>query len=83
MASTFLIFQIILCSLTNVNSLNLSYRAVFNFGDSNSDTGGLVAGMAFPVGPPNGQTFFQKPSGRFSNGRLITDFLSKLIVNML
>ncbi|CAK7348189.1 unnamed protein product [Dovyalis caffra] len=51
------------------------YPAVFNFGDSNSDTGGLVAGVAFPVGPPNGQTYFQKPSGRFCDGRLIIDFL--------
>ncbi|KAF5744189.1 GDSL esterase/lipase [Tripterygium wilfordii] len=52
-----------------------SYKAVFNFGDSNSDTGGLVAGVAFPVGPPNGQTFFLKSSGRFCDGRLIIDFL--------
>ncbi|CAN1132149.1 GDSL esterase/lipase At1g54790, partial [Linum perenne] len=51
------------------------YPAVFNFGDSNSDTGGLVAGVAFPVGPPNGETYFHKPSGRFSDGRLIIDFL--------
>ncbi|CAI0395361.1 unnamed protein product [Linum tenue] len=53
------------------------YPAVFNFGDSNSDTGGLVAGVAFPVGPPNGETYFHEPSGRFSDGRLIVDFLSK------
>ncbi|CAL1392952.1 unnamed protein product [Linum trigynum] len=51
------------------------YPAVFNFGDSNSDTGGLVAGVAFPVGPPNGETYFHEPSGRFSDGRLIVDFL--------
>lgn len=55
---------------------NFSYPAVFNFGDSNSDTGGLVAGIAFPVGPPNGQTYFLKPSGRFCDGRLIIDFFS-------
>ncbi|KAG5525499.1 hypothetical protein RHGRI_031971 [Rhododendron griersonianum] len=28
---------------------------IFNFGDSNSDTGGLVAGLGFPVNPPNGR----------------------------
>ncbi|KAH7837870.1 hypothetical protein Vadar_019150 [Vaccinium darrowii] len=54
---------------------NFSYPAIFNFGDSNSDTGGLVAGIAFPLGPPNGQTFFLKPSGRFCDGRLTIDFL--------
>ncbi|KAM7508435.1 hypothetical protein LguiA_018888 [Lonicera macranthoides] len=48
---------------------------VFNFGDSNSDTGGLVAGVAEPLEPPNGQTYFRRPSGRFSDGRLIVDFL--------
>ncbi|XP_057487320.1 GDSL esterase/lipase At1g54790-like [Actinidia eriantha] len=54
---------------------NFSYPAVFNFGDSNSDTGGLVAGVAFPLGAPNGQTFFLKPSGRFCDGRLVIDFM--------
>ncbi|KAK4841414.1 hypothetical protein QYF36_003996 [Acer negundo] len=51
------------------------YSAVFNFGDSNSDTGGLVAGVAFPLGPPTGQTYFHEPTGRFCDGRLIIDFL--------
>lgn len=54
---------------------NFKFPAVFNFGDSNSDTGGLAAGVAFPVRPPNGQTYFLEPSGRFCDGRLIVDFL--------
>ncbi|WCJ21487.1 GDSL-like Lipase/Acylhydrolase superfamily protein [Euphorbia peplus] len=58
------------------SSNDFSYPAVFNFGDSNSDTGGLVAGVAFPVGPPNGLTFFKEPSGRFCDGRLVIDFLT-------
>lgn len=61
-----------------VSPANFSFPAVFNFGDSNSDTGGLAAGVAFPVGPPNGQTYFLMPSGRFCDGRLIIDFLSNL-----
>lgn len=56
---------------------DFNYPAVFNFGDSNSDTGGLAAGMAFPVGAPYGQTYFLKPAGRFCDGRLIIDFLSE------
>ncbi|CAK9151027.1 unnamed protein product [Ilex paraguariensis] len=64
--------------LRGVTPFNFSYPAVFNFGDSNSDTGGLAAGIAFPVGPPNGQTYFLKPSGRFCDGRLIIDFLSNV-----
>ncbi|KAJ0054034.1 hypothetical protein Pint_01131 [Pistacia integerrima] len=61
--------------LVFVSSLNFSYPAVFNFGDSNSDTGGLVAGIAFPLGLPMGQTYFHESSGRFCDGRLIIDFL--------
>lgn len=55
------------------------YPAVFNFGDSNSDTGELAAGLGFQLPPPYGQTYFKTPSGRFSDGRLMTDFLSKLL----
>lgn len=51
-----------------------SFPAIFNFGDSNSDTGGLSA--AFGQAPyPNGETFFRTPSGRYSDGRLIIDFI--------
>ncbi|KAF9606559.1 hypothetical protein IFM89_026619 [Coptis chinensis] len=56
-------------------TVEFNYPAVFNFGDSNSDTGGLVAGTAEPLDPPNGQIYFHKPSGRFCDGRLIIDFL--------
>lgn len=63
-----------------VSPTNFNYPAVFNFGDSNSDTGGLVAGMGEQLDPPNGQTFFKKPSGRFCDGRLIIDFLSTHVV---
>lgn len=58
------------------NSAEFKYPAVFNFGDSNSDTGDLAAGLGFQVAPPNGQDYFKIPSGRFCDGRLIVDFLS-------
>ncbi|GLT72879.1 hypothetical protein SLA2020_447760 [Shorea laevis] len=48
---------------------------IFNFGDSNSDTGGLVAGLGFPVNWPNGRTFFGRSTGRLSDGRLLVDLL--------
>ncbi|KAF8392736.1 hypothetical protein HHK36_023085 [Tetracentron sinense] len=48
---------------------------IFNFGDSNSDTGGLVAGLGFPVNLPNGRSFFGTSTGRLSDGRLVIDFL--------
>ncbi|KAK9673360.1 hypothetical protein RND81_12G162500 [Saponaria officinalis] len=48
---------------------------IFNFGDSNSDTGGLSAGLGYQINPPNGRTFFWRSTGRLSDGRLIIDFL--------
>ncbi|KAI3873495.1 hypothetical protein MKW98_008147 [Papaver atlanticum] len=52
------------------------FPAVFNFGDSNSDTGGLSAAF-WAIGWPSGETFFGKPSGRSCDGRLIVDFMSE------
>ncbi|KAF8405300.1 hypothetical protein HHK36_010203 [Tetracentron sinense] len=56
-------------------SIDFNFSAVFNFGDSNSDTGELIAGLGGHLDPPYGQTYFNKPSGRFCDGRLIIDFL--------
>lgn len=50
---------------------------IFNFGDSNSDTGGLAAGLGFPINSPNGRIFFHRSTGRFSDGRLLIDLLCK------
>lgn len=50
------------------------FKAIFNFGDSNSDTGGFYA--AFPSERlPYGMTYFNKPVGRATDGRVIVDFL--------
>ncbi|EOA36554.1 hypothetical protein CARUB_v10011694mg [Capsella rubella] len=48
---------------------------IFNFGDSNSDTGGLTAGLGYYIGLPNGRSFFRRSTGRLSDGRLVIDFL--------
>ncbi|KAK7292760.1 hypothetical protein RJT34_15613 [Clitoria ternatea] len=54
------------------------FKAIFNFGDSNSDTGGFHT--AFPAQPsPYGMTYFKKPVGRASDGRLIVDFLAQAL----
>lgn len=57
------------------NSCN--FPAIFNFGDSNSDTGGISAAL-YPINWPYGQTYFHMPAGRFSDGRLIIDFIGIL-----
>jgi hypothetical protein len=48
---------------------------VFNFGDSNSDTGGAVAIMGIPIASPEGRAFFHHPTGRLSDGRVVLDFI--------
>lgn len=50
------------------------FPAVFNFGDSNSDTGGLSAAFG-QAGPPAGETYFGAPAGRYCDGRLVVDFI--------
>ncbi|KAJ3701649.1 hypothetical protein LUZ61_005354 [Rhynchospora tenuis] len=52
-----------------------NFPAIFNFGDSNSDTGGLSAAFG-AAPPPNGETFFKRPAGRYSDGRLVIDFIA-------
>ncbi|KAL0817777.1 hypothetical protein Bca101_074221 [Brassica carinata] len=67
--------------LTSSFPISPDFPAVFNFGDSNSDTGELSSGLGFRLQPSYGQSYFFKPpsSGRFCNGRLIVDFLMEAI----
>nr|GMD09301.1 acetylajmalan esterase-like [Ipomoea batatas] len=55
-------------------------NSIFQFGDSLSDTGNLIAsglGMQFDAGSlPYGETFFHEATGRFSDGRLVIDYLA-------
>ena len=54
------------------------FPAIFNLGDSNSDTGAFPA--LFPaVQPPYGRTFFGMPAGRQSDGRLTIDFMGTYV----
>lgn len=57
-----------------------NFKAMYNFGDSNSDTGAISAAI-FPRQWPNGETFFHKPVGRVCDGRLIIDFIGNLNMN--
>ncbi|XP_022739949.1 GDSL esterase/lipase At5g14450-like [Durio zibethinus] len=75
------VFSVLLCVL-GVQSVDLkelpscNFRAVYNFGDSNSDTGGGSAAF-WPQGPPSGNTFFGRPAGRGCDGRLMIDFIAE------
>lgn len=59
------------------------YAGVFSFGDSLTDTGNslrLAATRAGPSSrPPYGETFFRRPTGRASDGRLVVDFIAEAL----
>ncbi|KDP45345.1 hypothetical protein JCGZ_09594 [Jatropha curcas] len=57
---------------------NCAFAAIYSFGDSFADTGGMSAAFG-PVPPPHGETFFGKPSGRLCDGRLIIDFMAEYL----
>lgn len=73
-----------LCQLTAVHGggdgvgvgRGCKFPAVYNFGDSNSDTGAISAAL-LEVPPPNGESFFGNPAGRFCDGRLVLDFIAE------
>ncbi|CAA6664118.1 unnamed protein product [Spirodela intermedia] len=51
---------LVFCSVVFPAAASCDYPALFNFGDSNSDTGGLSAAFG-PAPSPNGETFFGGP----------------------
>ncbi|XP_047974228.1 GDSL esterase/lipase At4g01130 [Salvia hispanica] len=69
---------IVAMSAARIHGKKCSFEAIFNFGDSNSDTGGFYA--AFPAERlPFGMTYFHKPAGRATDGRVIVDFLAQAL----
>lgn len=63
--------------LGNKTSGGCEFPAIFNFGDSNSDTGGLSAVFG-QAPPPHGESYFHSPAGRYCDGRLVIDFIGNL-----
>lgn len=61
------------------SSQDCNIPAIYNFGDSNSDTGGISAALS-RAGPPTGETYFGISTGRASDGRLIIDFIGKIVI---
>ncbi|KAH0450176.1 hypothetical protein IEQ34_020868 [Dendrobium chrysotoxum] len=56
------------------------YTSIFSFGDSITDTGNLLLSTGdncLSGRLPYGETFFGRPTGRFSDGRLIIDFIAE------
>ncbi|XP_023759128.1 alpha-L-fucosidase 3 isoform X3 [Lactuca sativa] len=79
-AEAFMLFLVVLLRNSVVGAIAskhpCDFPAIFNFGDSNSDTGGLSAAFG-QAGPPHGESFFHGPAGRYCDGRLIIDFIAE------
>ncbi|KAG8651910.1 hypothetical protein MANES_06G034921v8 [Manihot esculenta] len=88
MASSKLLFPLLLCSvflflllpISNAHLLKAcEFEAIYNLGDSISDTGNLIQEDPASVFSrlPYGQNLYRNPTGRCSNGLLIIDFIAK------
>ena len=71
---SFLVLLTAILNPTYAKNTDCEFPAIFNLGDSNSDTGGLAASLFAPT-TPYGETYFRRPAGRFSDGRFIIDFI--------
>nr|AAA91034.1 nodulin [Medicago sativa] len=68
---------LVLCTTPPIfASTHCDFPAIFSFGASNVDTGGLAAAFRAPPSP-YGQTYFNRSTGRFSDGRIIIDFIAQ------
>ncbi|GFP96653.1 GDSL esterase/lipase at1g31550 [Phtheirospermum japonicum] len=58
------------------------YESIVSLGDSIADTGNQLLlrpadNPSVAARPPYGRTYFQRPTGRFSDGRLVIDFIAQ------
>ncbi|KAJ3707639.1 hypothetical protein LUZ61_011344 [Rhynchospora tenuis] len=81
--TTLIIFSFVLFLWPTQPTLSHVFDSIFSFGDSYTDTGNINvlaknnSLSLYTDNLPYGVTFFHLPSKRFSDGRLIVDFLAK------
>ncbi|XP_052486527.1 GDSL esterase/lipase At2g27360 [Gossypium raimondii] len=83
----FIIVVLLFAVISSISSpVNGCFTSIFSFGDSMSDTGNSIEISVLETGklphgafPPNGCTFFHRPTGRFCDGRLVIDFLAEAL----
>ncbi|KAL8456639.1 hypothetical protein ACS0TY_034756 [Phlomoides rotata] len=76
------ILTLILSSSIHATSPPPPFKNVYAFGDSYTDTGNTrsntgPSGFMFVSNPPYGRTFFHHPTNRYSDGRLVIDFVAQ------
>ncbi|XP_073065515.1 GDSL esterase/lipase At1g28580-like isoform X1 [Primulina eburnea] len=85
-AKNFTLSLILLFSLPAISSYQSTsgcFESIISFGDSLADTGNRLrlGGSNVSSLPcsrlPYGETFFHHPTGRYSNGRLVVDFIAE------
>ncbi|CAN8278253.1 unnamed protein product [Cochlearia groenlandica] len=66
---------------SQIPNVHRPFQKIYAFGDSFTDTGNSRAGEG-PAGfghlssPPYGMTYFRRPTNRYSDGRLVIDFVA-------
>ncbi|CAN0880690.1 GDSL esterase/lipase At1g28580 [Linum grandiflorum] len=76
-------FSILLFLLSfSSTAVSTCFTSIVSFGDSIADTGNLcqlspLDNLPYMCFPPYGDTFFRRPTGRSSDGRLIIDFIAE------
>ncbi|XP_057463519.1 GDSL esterase/lipase At1g28570-like isoform X2 [Actinidia eriantha] len=82
---TFTYILILTFSAPAKHALGYCYTSIISIGDSLADTGNLLRLLEnssadqppnFSL-PPYGKTYFHRPTGRFSDGRLVIDFIAQ------
>ncbi|KAK8691194.1 hypothetical protein V6N13_074712 [Hibiscus sabdariffa] len=81
--SLLIVFSICNCIIL-IPHANGCFTSIFSFGDSLADTGNLLQlslseskKLSHFDFPPYGQSFFNHPTGRCSDGRLVIDFIAE------
>lgn len=83
-----LFLSTLLVTTVNTKPPCRNFESIISFGNSIADTGNLL-GLSDPndlpvsAFPPYGETFFHHPTGRFSDGRLIIDFIGTFKVSFV
>ncbi|WCJ34339.1 GDSL-like Lipase/Acylhydrolase superfamily protein [Euphorbia peplus] len=75
----FQLFSLLSVRGANHHMFNMKPSKLFVFGDSYADTGNIRKSIANSWKLPYGITFPGKPAGRFSDGRVLTDYLARFI----